>query len=101
MKVTNGNNMFYGCTNLATITFPGSSSFPLSYVGFENCNNLTSDTIANILDALYDFTNDPSSLADNGITYSKKVKFSRTAYDALTEDQIKTATDKGWTVERA
>lgn len=57
-------------------------------------------TMQMLLNGLYDFTNNPNSL-DLTVYTSHNISFKTSQYNLLSEDDIKVATDKGWTVSAA
>lgn len=59
-------------------------------VNFGTCNQLTQDSVNNILNALTDVTADP-----------KTITFAATPYSYITEEQKTAATAKGWTINQA
>ena len=59
-------------------------------VNFGTCNQLTQDSVNNILNALADVTAEP-----------KTITFAATQYGYVTEEQKAAATAKGWTINQA
>lgn len=87
-KMNNSTNifgMFYNCTSLTTVTGTISGlklALDLSY------SPLTNESAMVFINGLED------------VSSTKKLTFSSTTYDTLTEEQIAIATAKGWTVLR-
>lgn len=91
------NNLFWGTSTLTTITGTLTNiKIPL-YMGW---SPLDSASAQMILSGLYDFTNNPDSV-DTTVYKDHTVQFSKTTYALLSEDDIKTGTDKGWTITQS
>ena len=79
---TNVYSCFYGCSKLTTIT--GNPNFKVS-IDFSPCP-LTVQSLMNVINGL------------QTVTTAQKLTIGTTNIAKLSEDQIKVATDKGWTV---
>ena len=116
-NVTNMNSMFYGCEKLTSIPLldcgkiankyglqyisDGCKSltdlggfkdlkFSITYGFLEDSPNLTTESLMNVINNLYDLT-------ANGLS-GETLKFGTTNLNKLTSDQIAVATNKGWTL---
>lgn len=97
-KVTSAISALYGCTKLKN--FGGFKNFGMAYAGktssnytvldVRNCNELTHDSLMNIINKVYD-------LKSAGFN-EHAIQLGSTNLAKLTEDEIKIATDKGWKV---
>ena len=77
---------FEQCGALENVTFEGEIGQNLS---MSSCSKLTYESLSNIISCLYDYSAE-------GVT--KTLTLHATAKARLTEDDIKTITDKGWTL---
>lgn len=84
--VSNYGSFVYGCKALETVTINHISR----NIFLNDCNQLTQDSVNNILNALTDVTANP-----------KTITFAATPYSYITEDQKTAATAKGWTINKA
>ena len=87
-SATSLSNAFTGCSALEDITVDGVNKLSIN---FSACSKLTIESLRSIISALYDFVG-------NGETTTRTLTLHATAKARLTEADIKTITDKGWTL---
>lgn len=99
-SVKNVKNMFYGCTNLKnvagfkdlgenylTTASQGSASYTLN---LSSCNNLTHDSLVNIINNLYDIATKGCAIQNLNLGSTNKAK--------LSAEEMAVATTKGWNI---
>lgn len=89
-KVTSANNMLYGCKSLTDLGGFKDLKVSITYGFLEDSPNLTTESLMNVINNLYDLT-------ANGLS-GETLKFGTTNLNKLTSDQIAVATNKGWTL---
>lgn len=105
-KVTTIYNTFNECNSLSD--FGGLLNIGKSFYNtitnayyhtltFTGANNLTHDSLMNIINGLYDL-NLTYNVAGGGTLYTQKLMLGSTNLAKLTADEIAIATNKGWTV---
>lgn len=87
-SATTLSSAFSSCTALENITVEGVIKLSIN---FSDCSKLTIESLRSIISALYDFVG-------NGETTTRTLTLHATAKARLTEADIKTITDKGWTL---
>ena len=110
-NVTNMNGIFQECSSLTSLDLSSFDTSNVTYMGwmFQGCKSLTDLKFGKNLKLSLDLQWNPlthtSALSVlNGlaaITTSKTITFKATTYSTLTAAEIKTATDKGWTITSA
>ena len=89
-KVTSANSMLYGCKSLTDLGGFKDLKVSITYGFLEQSTNLTTESLMNVINNLYDLT-------ANGLS-GQTLKFGTTNLNKLTSDQIAVATNKGWTL---
>jgi hypothetical protein len=88
VKAGGYDGVFTQCYELANITIEGEIG---NNITFADCSKLIIESLRSIITALYDFVG-------NGETTTRTLTLHTDAKARLTEDDIKTITDKGWTL---
>lgn len=109
LDMSNANNlpnMFYGCSalkklggfkNLGQNYIQKQSNYAYYGLALSYCNNLTYDSLMNVINDLYDL-NLTYDVANGGTLYTQKLTLGSTNLAKLTAEEIAIATAKGWTV---
>lgn len=84
--------MFNSCFQLSDYKSPKNVKFDPYFA----TSPLTRESALSVLNNLYDFTVNPEKL--NAANYYRVITFSRTTKELLTTEDLKIATDKGWTI---
>ena len=96
--------IFDYCSNLTELGGLKNFKPSVGYGFFETAPNLTTDSLMNVINNLYDWsgnTNGYASLNNGKRVYfstTHTLKFGSTNLNKLTEEQIAVATNKGWTL---
>lgn len=105
-KVVKLNNIFTNCKNLKNLKSfknlgKGYTSKTVNYSSYildlSYCTLLTYESLMDVINNLYDL-NLTYDVANGGTLYTQSLKLGATNMAKLTAEEIKIATDKGWTV---
>lgn len=94
---TNALSDFGGLENLGKAYVQHSTNYYLYGVNVVRSNNLTHDSLMNIINGLYDL-NLSYDVANGGTLYPQNLALGKTNKSKLTEEEIAIATNKGWNV---
>lgn len=89
-KVTSADGMLRDCKSLTDLGGFKDLKVSITYGFLETSPNLTTESLMNVINNLYDLT-------ANGLS-GQTLKFGTTNLNKLTSDQIAVATNKGWTL---